>query len=75
MNINPNREFSNSQRVLVRKHLEEGKSITPLEALKRYGCFRLSSVIFDLRHDGMNIRTDWKTLRNGKRIGEYSLVQ
>jgi len=41
----------------IRLHLENGKSITPIEALNDYGCFRLASVICNLRKSGMNIET------------------
>ena len=74
MNINPNKRFSESQRRMIRMHLEKGNSINPMVALKKFNCFRLSSVIFDLRAEGMNIKTVWKVLKNGKRIGEYILV-
>lgn len=31
-------------------HLKSGKTISPLEALELYGCFRLGARIWDLRH-------------------------
>ncbi len=34
----------------ILKHLRSGKTITPLEALKKFGSFRLSARIYDLRH-------------------------
>lgn len=40
---------------LIRRRLTEGGSITPLEALRDYGCYRLASRISDLRREGMNI--------------------
>jgi hypothetical protein len=43
----------------VKKHLIEFGSITPLDALKLYGSFRLSAIIHTLRHkDGLKIKTD-----------------
>lgn len=54
-------------------HLETGASITPLEALNEYGCFRLGARIFDLKKDGHAIVSDRKTLPNGKTIAEYTL--
>ena len=33
-------------------------SITPLEALNAFGCFRLGARVSDLRERGYNIRTD-----------------
>ena len=40
---------------LIRRRLTEGGSITPLEALRDYGCYRLASRISDLRREGLNI--------------------
>lgn len=40
---------------LIRRRLTDGGSITPLEALRDYGCYRLASRISDLRREGMNI--------------------
>lgn len=61
-----------SQTELIRKHLESGKTITPLEALRRYDCLRLGARICDLRQDGLPVKTEIK--RNGrKRFAEYSL--
>lgn len=48
----------NSQISLVLNHLQSGKEITPLEALNRYGCFRLGAVIFKLKDEGYNITTE-----------------
>lgn len=44
----------------VRNHLIENKSITSWEAIQLYKATRLSAIIFNLRHDGMNIRTELK---------------
>jgi Helix-turn-helix domain len=33
----------------IEKHLLAGNSITPLEALQMFGCFRLGAVIYRLR--------------------------
>ena len=47
--------MSESQNKLILEYLEIGNKITPLEALNNFGCFRLSSRIFDLRQKGHNI--------------------
>ena len=61
---------------MVARHLQEGKSITPLEALTMYGAFRLSAIIFDLKNEeGMDIRTDMVTDDEGRRYARYSLNQ
>ena len=46
-----------SKKQQVREHLERYGEITPLEALDKYGSFRLSAIIFDLRKEGMKIET------------------
>ncbi len=56
----------------IRKHLESGKSINPLQALDNYGCFRLASRVNDLRKAGLKIKTEMVT-RNDKTFAEYKL--
>ena len=63
-----------SQRARILKHLKEGKSITPLEALGVYGAYRLSAVIFDLRAAGYKIKTNLKNDGTGRQYAEYSLT-
>ena len=57
----------------VLEHLQNGKRITPIDALNLYGCFRLSAIIFTLRKDGFPIVTNFKTA-NGKTFAEYELT-
>jgi hypothetical protein len=49
-----------------------GAPITPLEALDRYGCFRLAARIIELRKAGLDIETVTET-RNGKKYARYVL--
>ena len=65
-------EMSESQNKQILDYLEIGNKITPLEALNNFGCFRLSSRIFDLRQKGHNIITHKKKV-DGKTFAEYSL--
>ena len=61
-----------TQKQKVLKHLEQNGSITPLDALKLYGAFRLSAIIYDLRHiDGYQIKTDFSKTEHNYAI--YSL--
>ena len=48
-----------SQTRLILAYLESGRSITPLDALNLFGCFRLSARIFELREKGFEIVTDY----------------
>lgn len=44
-----------SQLKQIKKHLNSGRSITPLQAQKLYGCMRLAARIHNLRAKGMDI--------------------
>jgi hypothetical protein len=46
-----------SQVTVILNHLKENKEINPLEALSKYGVYRLGAVIFILKNDGYNIST------------------
>ena len=57
----------------VKNYLEQGNKITPIEALNKFGSFRLSAIIFNLRRNGYPIKTHNKT-ENGKTFAEYELT-
>lgn len=62
-----------SQTAKIRAHLKSGKSITALDALRLYGCLRLSGRIHELRHDeDLPIRSEMVTI-SGKRVALYKL--
>lgn len=61
-----------SQNALIKGWLLNGKSITPMEALNMFGCFRLSARIANLREDGLPVVTDMVTI-NDKRVARYYL--
>jgi hypothetical protein len=44
-----------SQNKEIRKYLESGHKITSLDALYKFGCFRLGARIYDLRKQGLHI--------------------
>ena len=62
-----------SQSYQIREYLLQGNSITAMEALRLFGCFRLSGRIYDLRKEGTNISSTIIKI-NGKRVAEYSIV-
>ncbi len=64
---------TDSQNALIKGWLLNGYSITPLEALNQFGCFRLAARIADLRDQSLNVVTDMVTLENGKRVARYYL--
>lgn len=61
-----------SQNEMVLSHLKSGKKLSPLEALERYGIFRLGGRVYDLKKQGHEIVTEMVT-KNGKRFAEYRL--
>lgn len=61
-----------SQNDTILKHLRKHRKITPLEALRRYGCMRLGGRVHDLRAQGHDIRTRM-IKQNGKRYAQYTL--
>ena len=44
-----------SQAQFILEALQTGKSITPMDALNRWGCFRLGARVYDLRRKGYEI--------------------
>ena len=62
-----------TQKSYILNALKQGRRITPLHALNEVGCFRLSAIIFDLRHEGHDIHTH--IVGNNKHYAEYYLVQ
>ena len=63
-----------SQNQLILEHLLSGKSLTPLDALNKFGCFRLSGRVWDLKRQGFNIKTE-NVIKNGKHFAEYSIIK
>lgn len=52
----------------ILRHLRDYGSITPVDALREYGCMRLGARIYDLKRQGHDIRTERETALN--RYGE-----
>lgn len=63
-----------AQERMILNHMREHKSITALEALNEYRCFRLAARINDLRKLGHNIITEMVETEYGKRVAEYYLI-
>jgi hypothetical protein len=65
---------TDSQNALIKGWLMNGRSLTTLEALNMFGCFRLAARIENLRSQGMDIHTEIVEI-NDKRVARYSLVR
>ena len=57
----------------IKEYLEKHpRGITSLQAIKMFGATRLSGIIFNLRKQGMDIRTETKQVKN--RYGGTSTI-
>jgi len=61
-----------TQNDVIRAALLAGRSLTPLDALSEFGCFRLAARVADLRREGLPIECVNETA-NGKRFARYYL--
>lgn len=66
-----------TQQAHILTHLKAGLTLTPLEALNKFGCFRLGARIYDLKQSGHQISKQMVDVeaRNGEttRVAEYKL--
>jgi len=60
-----------TQSAKVLYHLQNYGSLTALEALELFHCFRLAARINDLKKAGHDIQMEMKKLKNGKKVAEY----
>lgn len=58
----------------ILRHLKSLGNITPVEALRDYGCFRLGARIYDLRRAGHEIETELVAY-HGKRFASYLMAR
>ena len=63
----------NSQNAMILNFLESGESLTPIEALEKFQCFRLAARMNDLRKKGYVIQTEILKDNNGKSYASYSI--
>jgi hypothetical protein len=58
---------------MILEALKRGRKITPLEALRNYGCLRLGARIYDLKKAGHAITREMVELADGKHVARYSM--
>ena len=63
-----------TQNALIKAALKRGDALTPQDALRRFGCFRLAARIWDLKEAGLVIN---KTMidQGDVKVAEYRLVR
>lgn len=65
-----------SQVGMILNHLQSGKEINPLEALEKYGCYRLGAIIFSLKQEGYRIHTRIQSyMKPSGRKGHYAVYK
>lgn len=67
INPNPKRTFSQKKRILLA--LQAGKTLTPMDAIREFGCTKLASRVSDLilkeGHNEIQKRMVWVTTADG----------
>lgn len=63
-----------SQEKQILKHLQSRKRLTAIQALTKFGCFRLAARIGELKAKGYDIQTT-PIKKNGKWFAQYYLVK
>ena len=66
---------SASQNAKILKHLMRGQKLTQLEALSRFGCFRLGARIHDLKAKDYPIESERYKMNNGKIVARYFITK
>ena len=67
----PMNKKKQSQSSLIKNHLISGATLTAIDALRNFGCFRLSGRIYDLKKEGLNIESRTIHSLDGKNFSEY----
>ena len=62
-----------TQTKIIEEYLLAGNSITPMEALERFGCFRLAAIIWKIRQK-RHVYTTMITNKWGNSFAKYSLT-
>ena len=62
-----------SQKSQILAYLKRGRSLTGIQALNLYGCFRLAARIEEIRCMGYRVETDMIAVGK-KRVARYRMV-
>jgi len=63
---------TDSQRAEIGRYLKSGKSLTALEALHKFGCWRLGARIWELKKQGVPVQSYTATVGRGKKAKRVS---
>ena len=73
MNINENTKTSRSQTERILEWMLQGHPITPIDALDRFGSFRLGARIAEIKAKGYLVYSEFITTPSGKKVKQYHL--
>jgi hypothetical protein len=63
-----------NQETQILEYLKAGNSLTPIQALNKFGCFRLAARIYRLKERGWPVVCDKVNVGDNKFVGHYTLV-
>ena len=69
----PVKTEGHDQNARILAHLQNGRTLTALEALEWFKCFRLASRVCDLRKAGYYVQKRTIKTNSGKSVAEYYL--
>ncbi|MDR5727934.1 MAG: helix-turn-helix domain-containing protein [Terriglobia bacterium] len=64
---------SNSQNYRILQHLARGRTLTPIEALRKFRTFRLGARIWELKRRGHKFHREMVKTAGGAIVASYSL--
>lgn len=65
-----------SQTTLILEALQNGDKLTPIEALERFGCFRLCARIWEIKAMGFDVKKETIDVGDdGKKVACYYMKQ
>lgn len=63
-----------SQTNRVLEHLSQGRTLTALQALALFGCFRLAARIADIKRKGFDVKSEMVQVgAKKKKVAQYSI--
>ena len=60
-----------TQKAKILEYMKQGNSLTPLDALQKFSCFRLGARIYELKRMGYQIQSEMIKTDTGKYIKKY----
>lgn len=70
-----NKRYDLSQAERIYLYMKGGGVITPISALRLFGCLRLASRICDIETGGVKVSRRYIILGNGKKVMEYYITR